>query len=556
MKSILQKMKCVVAFALVFSIINVSGNPVDEQKAKQIGARFLSNNTELAISSYQLHLAYQGVNERTQPCYYVFNVAPMGFVLVSADDCVKPILGYSTKGFFDITNIPPNMKGLMDNYQMQITDAVANNILPTEEIQKEWKTLLNDENQKTSRNTHEVTPLLTTTWNQDYPYNYFCPEDPAGPGGHSFAGCVATAMGQIMRYWSSPTSGTGSFSYQHPTYGVLSANFEEAYYDYFMMPDAISESSQQGQIEAVGTLLYHCGVSVEMDYSPTGSGAVTFKAAYALGMYFGYLGTQYVSREDYENDAWVGLLTTELDNNRPMIYNGFGPEGGHAFICDGYDANFLFHFNWGWSGMHDGYFELEQLNPGGSDFSQDQSAIINIEGPSIDCDAPLGVELNLNEETKVVTVTWNVVPDQEMPTYLVFRNGVQVKVTYETTFSENTTYFPNGRYCYSIKTICDNGHTSNFSSEACVTIGPEAVPSYHFEDLKIYPNPSNEKVMVEGNQIKNIVVFNMMGQIVENIDVINAKTVINTAKLEAGVYFMKLTTNDENTITKRFVVAH
>lgn len=556
MKSILQTLKCIVLFVIMFSVTMAFGKSVDENHAKEIGSRFLSHKTELSISVHQLNLVYQGLNNRSEPCYYIFNVSPKGFVMVAAADCVKPILGYSTSGTFDVLNIPPSMNELLDGYQKEIDYAVENQIPATEAIRQEWNHLLMNDNQNVTKGTQAISPLLMTTWNQDYPYNYFCPEDAAGPGGRVYAGCVATAMAQIIRYWSYPLNGTGEHSYVHTTYGTLSANFGETFYDYAMMPTAISESSPVPQLEAVGTLIYHCGVSVDMDYGANGSGAVSADAAFAFGMYFGYQNPQHVDRAGYDNEAWIALITNELVNSRPVLYHGSGTEG-HAFVCDGHDDDFLFHFNWGWSGSFDGYFNLDQLTPGDNNFSQNQGAIIGVEGAfSVDCDAPQTVNAVHNTDENSVNVTWSEVPDQEFPTYLVFRNNVQVKATYETNFSENLTYFPNGQYCYSVKTICDNGNTSDFSSESCINIGPDAIPDYNFEDLEIYPNPANDIIVVKGENIKNVLLYNTVGQLIENISVADTKTDINTSALTSGMYLLRVISNDDQFITKRVVVSH
>lgn len=182
-----------------------------------------------------------------------------------------------------------------------------------------------------------------------------------------------------MNYWNYPTMGTGTHSYVHPTYGTLSANFGATTYGWASMPDPGSASSYN---TALATLLYHCGISVDMNYGPTGSGASTAQVANSLVSYFGYASSaNYIVRSSYSDDAWKGILIAELDAGRPMEYRGSGT-GGHAFVCDGWQATDHFHFNWGWGGSADGYYYLDNLNPDGANFTNYQGAVIGIQPSS------------------------------------------------------------------------------------------------------------------------------------------------------------------------------
>jgi hypothetical protein len=208
---------------------------------------------------------------------------------------------------------------------------------------------------------------------------------------------VATAMAQVMKFWNYPTTGTGFHSYNHSKYGTLNANFGSTTYNWANMPNQLTSSSSSEQKTAVATLMYHCGVSVDMDYDVSangGSGAYvisstppkTHCAEYALKTYFGYKSTlQGIQKNDYTQTQWINLLKTELDASRPVLYAGFG-DGGHCFIADGYNNNNYFHFNWGWSGSCDGYFALNALNPesggigsGAGTYNNGQQAVIGIE---------------------------------------------------------------------------------------------------------------------------------------------------------------------------------
>ncbi|HRS53761.1 MAG TPA: C10 family peptidase, partial [Bacteroidales bacterium] len=178
-----------------------------------------------------------------------------------------------------------------------------------------------------------------------------------------------------MYYYKYPTQGNGYHSYIHPVYGYLSANFGSTTYEWVPMLNSINSSNLP-----IATLIYHCGVAVEMNYSPSGSGALLDVAAFALKNYFKYSNNiKYYERDNYPY-VWNDLLTSNLDLGRPIIYAGFDPNNynGHAFIIDGYDNTNYYHINWGWGGAYNGYFYIDNLNPGSSDYTAGQQAIVNI----------------------------------------------------------------------------------------------------------------------------------------------------------------------------------
>jgi len=226
-----------------------------------------------------------------------------------------------------------------------------------------------------------VGPLLTTTWNQWPYYNDFCP--PGTP-----TGCVATAMAQIMKYHNHPAQGTGSHSYSHATYGTLSADFGATTYQWNNMPSSLTAGSTPEQKNAVATLMYHCGVAVEMNYTPSVSLANSYSFKYALPTYFKYDGgIDLKQRSEYfGNDAgWHDLLKNELDAGRPIFYAGASSTGGHAFVCDGYDDGGCFHFNWGWSGSGDGWYVTSNLVNG---YNNSQEIVLNIK-PALPITVPI-----------------------------------------------------------------------------------------------------------------------------------------------------------------------
>jgi len=225
----------------------------------------------------------------------------------------------------------------------------------------------------------QVSPLLNTAWDQTCYYNDSCPPDPAAPPnlcGRVWVGCVATTMGQVMRYHAWPPQGVGSHSYTSIHYGLQSADFGNTFYDWSQMPSLLNQASPE-----VARLLYHCGVSVNMNYHLLGSGAMTSTAGNALKTYFDYdSGLALHFAASYSPSAWNALLKSELDSARPVIYRSeqSGGGAGHAWVIDGYDAAGLYHSNWGWGGYYNGYYNLSALTPNLNNFNQNQGALIGI----------------------------------------------------------------------------------------------------------------------------------------------------------------------------------
>jgi hypothetical protein len=225
-------------------------------------------------------------------------------------------------------------------------------------------------------------------------YNAKTPDDTRGIGGHALVGCVATAMGQVMRYYGEPIQGEGFFRYYDNSYGWLYANFGETIYQWSSMPYELDESSTPDEVNAVSTLLYHTGVSVEMEYGANASNAYYYQpndkpsAVKALKTYFGYTNAVYAERvsalrdgsvrTNYGWEEWEEILKSSLDAGDPILYGGTGT-GGHAFVMDGYRTDGTYHINWGYNGVANGWYRLSSLgfNRNGYeyDFSNNQQAV-------------------------------------------------------------------------------------------------------------------------------------------------------------------------------------
>lgn len=363
-------------FLLIISLISATwGNAenVSVDQAMQVAANFSQQIAGNRLRSGQsLQLAYTArPNLRSggvEAYYYVFNNGSKeGYIIVSGDDRAYPILGYSASGSFSYENAPDNMKWWLQEYADQIQYACANGIEQDTEIEEQWRMLVQGAELPVLRS---QTLLTTAKWNQIKPYNNKCPQL---QGQNALTGCVATAMGIVMKYHKHPAQGTGSAT---TTSGSHSANFGVTY-AWNMMLDDYSTNYTDENVDAMATLLYHCGVSCDMDYGVKSSSAQTARIIDALTQYFKYdKSISYMNKDDYDASEWQNLLTDELANNRPVIYDGSGT-GGHAFVIDGFNGS-MYHINWGWGGYLDEWFALTALKPGNNDFTSKQSMIINI----------------------------------------------------------------------------------------------------------------------------------------------------------------------------------
>ncbi len=374
-------------------VICLQAKVVDLPTAKKVAENYYSsfvgkNNIDAtAVLEYSDKVALSGDKAATT-CFYVFNI-DRGFVIVSADDRVTPILAYSNEGNFDGQNIPENVAFFLDGYKREISSILA---MDDADVNPDWALLENGEMPHDKDATVVVGPLLKTQWAQERYYNSQCPVDQAGPAGHAYVGCGAIVMGQVMRYWKYPVHGTGRSSYvcNHASYGngygdygTLSANYGNTTYEYDKMPKKLTSTSTQEQIDAVATLLSHCGISVKMNYGSLGSSVSPVNIVSAMKTYFGYPNTvRYLERNSYGNTAWFSMIKAELDSLAPFFYGGQSTtHGGHVWVCDGYRDDNYFHMNWGWGGQYDGYFVLSSLSRYA--FNYNQAIIIGIRGPQL-----------------------------------------------------------------------------------------------------------------------------------------------------------------------------
>lgn len=364
----------------LFIVADIMAGPVGYEAAKKIAEEFASKKNgakrSLNFKSSLPKRANGTAADTTPPAYYIFDVEDNGgFVVVSGDDLLKPVLAYTESGSFSPDSVNPAVQWWLGVVEENVAAARTSQQSPTLT--------------KASGNAGAVEPLLTTKWNQRYPYNLLCPVDNAHSGETSLTGCVATAMAQILNYHKYPEKATGSVSYNTYDHGIaISENLENYVFDWEKMFDRYSDSTTDEEKNAVAELMYVCGVAVNADYCSYATSASSLDCAAALLNNFGYKGVRQLSRSSFSNEEWERVITDELDNGRPVYYSGGSAGGGHAFVCDGYNAEGLFHINWGWGGIDDGYFELASM-----EYSRGQSVICGID-PEINETAEISISIS------------------------------------------------------------------------------------------------------------------------------------------------------------------
>ncbi len=588
---------------------------VDEQTATLVAKNFIA--TKMSGSEKQ-ELEVRQIVGRSNAngslafnTYYVFDLNNKhGFVVVSADDIVKPILAYSTSEEFQTgQGLSPETKYWMGLYHSQIEFAVLHNLTATREATADWNYYTTNTGGTASKPT-AVSPMLNTNWNQGTYYDIYTP----GTGATKTpVGCVATAMAQIMKYWNAPTTGTGSYSYNHPTYGTQSANFGATNYQWGLMPPSLSAASSQAAKEAVSLLGYHCAVSVRMDFAPDGSGSQVLAwnassrcAENAFKNNFGYkTSIDGLYRSDYNDADWDALLKNELDNARPILYAGYGSVGGHAFVFDGYDNNGLFHINWGWGGMSNGYFTVDNLAPsalgiggGGGNFNSNQQALIKIEPgqPGDTMNIVMNAALTLSATTinkgdafSITAGIWNrgtldfggtfttriyKSSDSSLASTMPYISNQVLMNGSDTNFVFSTPGIATlgaGEYFITVLYRAEGATTWNpvpddagFTNRINLTVldnGATGIGQVRLDQsFTVFPNPANTKLTIDSKgfagKVDALQLYNLQGQKISTLTGINSQSVtVPVNSLSNGIYYLHIVT-DQGVATKKIIVQH
>ena len=401
---------------LAFSAISAYAGPVSVEDAQETAIRFLERsmpeNRQAKAKSLHadaLELAYTAISAEGLNSFYVFNKSEEeGFIIVSGDDRTTPILGYAESGSFDYANLPGNFKYWLERCRNTIACLAGNPAFSPNATATDIAPMQPD----------AVAPLLgNIAYDQNAPYNNLCPT--VAPRERAATGCSATAMAQIMKFHEHPAHGTGERTYTSRSLGLtLHADFGNTSYDWENMLDTYTQNIfkpnyNAEQAEAIATLMYQCGVAMEMDYN-TSSSATDYAMLNAFATYFGYDSStlRLLQRDFYTSTEWREIIRAELAEGYPLIYNGQSMEGGHSFVCDGYDSDNLFHINWGWDGNSNGYFDVTVMDPysqgvgaGSGGYSMEQYILTDVQKSTGDDPEPAEViRLTMPLTTNVTTV--------------------------------------------------------------------------------------------------------------------------------------------------------
>ena len=349
---------------LLLSVSAIAG-PRSYQQAKAIAQRqaaMLGIEMDAEVTASAKAAPRMSVSSAVSPsatCYYVFaNGEDKGFTIVSGDDRMPEVVGYSAQGTYDPDHLPANYVGFMKAYQETVEALLKGDAQVSGGLAeaRQWRA--------ERAGSAAVAPLLAgIKWDQREPYNNRCPLYEGT--NRSVTGCVATAMAQVMMYYQYPKKLKSTIeSYNTQTYGIQIPEISSgATYDWDnMLPDYSKSDYNSAQADAVAKLMYHCGAAVKMDYGPLSGANVT---PAILATYFGYDADlmQDLTRTVFTLQQWMTLIDNELKAKRPILYSGQASDEGHEFVCDGSDGKGLYHINWGWGGYQDGYFDLTILQP-------------------------------------------------------------------------------------------------------------------------------------------------------------------------------------------------
>lgn len=357
--------------ALSASILTATASPLTPDEA----LKRIQPDAQMRLGGERPELVMTGRSMADKPTFYVFSTASRT-IIASADDVAVPLLGYIDSGNFDPARMPPQMKSFLESYSAEIAAATASGRIHITKA-------------AASRAERQaIEPLCRTGWNQDAPYNDLCP---VKNGDRTYTGCVATAMAQVMKYFSYPTKGSGSVSYSWNKQ-TLSLDLSATEFDWGNMLDRYDASSSAASKTAVATLMKACGYVVGMNYGTAddgGSGAPSIAIVPGLVNYLNYdKATDLVYRDMFTLDDWNRKIYDNIRNIGPVVYCGSSSTGGHAFVIDGYSSDDFFHVNWGWGNAYDGYFKLSALNPDGQGiggyeggYNYNQTAVVGMRKP-------------------------------------------------------------------------------------------------------------------------------------------------------------------------------
>lgn len=362
--------KLIVLLTFIFVALNVHAEEVPYAKAFAIALDFFGQNADFKCDTDEIVLLWDGRSQDTKqdsssPAFYVFGQpSKPGFVIVSGDDSLRPVLAWSFDNIFSSEDIPVNLNSWFDEIGNTVAYARENQLAAY----------------VTSADKGEVVlEMKTASWSQGAPYNNYCP---MYNGERTITGCVATSMAIVMRYRKWPESGEGTVPAYETPKGIEVEKRELGKYDWDKMPLSISGNSWTSEEKnEVARLMADCGAMIKANYGVSSTSASTFNAFKSMVQYLKYdAGSYLAERSWYSDQEWHDLLKKELEANGPVMYSANNESGGHSFVIDGYTSDDYFHVNWGWGGLDNGYYTMSMMNPKSQDspYNDGHGMVLNL----------------------------------------------------------------------------------------------------------------------------------------------------------------------------------
>ena len=535
--------------AAVVSVMcmTLSAEVITPEVAKLTADNFLALDNEWhGATNGQVQLVeHEGV-----PAYYIVEYFNGGWAVVSAQSSSKPVIGYNTAGEF----AAPGAMGELLNFNAKMITARAQ--AEGEVEHTEWRRIIDRKLAADVETTPDIAPLVTVNLNQRDPYNKYCPQI---SGENALVGCVAVAMSQSMMVQRFPERPKGKNSYKHQNI-KLSIDYDaESAYDW----DAMYDSDKTGNYDEVARLLYHAGVSINMMYSLTFSGAYINDAASALVRHFSYDKEKVITafRFEHSDEEWYDMILTDLTMGRAVMYQGAANEkgeGGHCWNIDGWkQSTQMVHCNWGWGGYGDGYFSLDNMTDSyqGISFLYHHGAVLGIGTPTT---APYGIELS-TEKFALGTEAGAAVADvavacEDAEAVFAFETfgpknlaGNYTASPYEVVDGKLvTTKKIEDKNSFKTLIIKVTNTNTNESFEKQFTIqlttGVESVLS---DAMRIYPSVAADVVTIEVPVVGgSYAIYSVAGAQVQAGNLDSYKNEVNVSSLAAGAYVMQYVHNN------------
>ena len=542
---------------IVISALPVTGQTVSGPDLDEMAVRFMNGNFPGGARKIREVISYDSLNSLK-----IFQLEPEGWLILSTDKKVEPVIGFSFTGSFKVPEKDVNnpMYNWFDLYTKQIRQIVNDRSLRQ---QKTWDT--GEFSKGASAEIIRVKPFMKVTWDQGSGWNQFCPADNDGPGDHVYVGCVGVSMAQAMSIYKVPAKGTGSHNYLDPKYGSQYVNFANANYYW----DSMSVSSPD-KFNAL--LLYHCAVAVDMKFGADGSGTQALNAAAALRNYFSFSKNVLHKRRTGTVQEWHDIINNELLKGRPVIYAGDPNDGkpGHAFNIDGVMSSTYYHINWGWSGTYNGYFTIDALNPGANNFNENQSAIIGIQPVYYPTDIIL-TDTIVQEDLPSGTAVGKVKVIDEATD-----NSYTLRLTSDSTYDGSgwvRDYYLDGDSLRTGRTFttADNRKdtimislTDRFNNKISkaipLSIGSILIstgPENRLNEKKyFYPNPVGDMLYIEKNMpagLKIINIYSLNGSKIQQTVISDYNSPVPVSSLKKGFYIIEAVFRNNTSFRQKFI---